>query len=383
MAYVELPLTTNAEAMVEEIYASMEEQFSGWTPAAGNFEAALIRSQVYVLTQPLAQLTSDVADEVFHRYGEEIAAVAPHEPTVATVDSKWTMVDTSGYTIPAGTQVDIERTGSEQIAFRTAAEFEVAPGATVATGIVLEAIEPGTYGNGLTGAATLVDALGEVDAVELEGTTAGGEDAEEPAAYLTRLAETMQTFANRPIIARDVAILARGISGVARAAVIDNYNATTETGELEKTTSLALLAADGSNVSAAVEEAVEAELEEKREVNYVFIVEKPDRQKIDVKAVIVPLTGYETAAVLAGLKAQLESLLSPAMWGRNDQLDPASWENQTTLRYQDVVTVVNNAQGVSHYTTLEIRKAEGEWVTVDISLTGPFPLVEPGTFTLS
>lgn len=383
MSYVTVPLQLNAEALVEEVFAQMEAEYPGWTPAPGNFETRLIRSLVYVLIQPLAQLASDVADEIFNRYGEEIAKVLPKEAVPASAKVKITVQDTAGYPIPEGTQIDLYRTGGEGFGFRTTEAVEVPPGQTSISEVTIEAIDAGTEQNSLEGDAELVDALAYITAVELEGSSGGGEDAEEPSEYLARLAETMQTFADRPIIGRDVAILARKISGVHRVAVRDNYNSNTNEDEQEKTTSMGLMAADGSTVTATAKEEVEALLESKREVNYVFIVEDPDYNPIDVKATVVPEEGWSQADAVANTKAMLEDLLNPARFSRGPQGDSTVWVFEEKLRYQDVVTAINNTEGVDHYALLEIRKEGGVYGTGDVTLSGNFPTTEPNTLTIS
>ena len=324
MSFVSLPIQINAEALIEEAYAVMEANFPGWEPNPANAETILIRAMVYALVIPLAQLSSDVSEEIFARYGEQIVNTPPHVATPAAGMVKITVRDEAGYKIPAGTQIDLERTGSEQVGFRTAAPVEVEAGQTSVTDVPIEAIEAGSAGNNLSGAATLVDALGEIEAVELEGETGGGSDAEESIAYLNRLAETMETLAPRPIVARDVAILARSVSGVARAAVRDNYNLeTNETGQ-EKVTTVGIVGPDGGTVALSVKEAVEALLEEKRELNFRFFVANPSYTVLYIEAELVPAKGYVQAEAVAGAEAQLDELLDPARWGVPPGVNSAS-----------------------------------------------------------
>lgn len=383
MTYFKIPLELNPETLIEEIFAQIEAAFPGWEPNPANTEVAIIRSCVYVLFSPLAQLTSEASEEILNRFGEEVAGVLPHESTPASAKVKITVQDTAGYTIPAGTQIDLERTGSEQIGFRTVTAAEVLPGSTSITDVSIEAIEPGSEGNGLNGDASLVDALAYVIAVELEGESEGGEDPEEPEAYLGRLAETMQTFANRPIIARDVAIIARTISGVARAAVIDNYNPETELSEQEKTTTVAPIGPAGGLVGSTVKEKVKNLLDEKREANFLFFVVDPTYTQIDVEAVLVAVSGFSQAEAIAQVEAAIEEFLDPAKWGTGTQQDPAVWENTPTVRFQDVVTVVNNVQAVDHYTTLKIRKHSGSFGTTDVTMDGKIPLPKAGEMKLT
>lgn len=382
--YLTIPLQVNAEALITETYERMEAAFPGWEAKPANPEAALIRSMAYVMVQPLAQLATDVADEIFYRYGEEIVGVKPKEQTHASGKVKITFKDTAGYEIPAGYEINMPKTGSNLIGFRTTAVAVAAPGASSATNVPVEAIEPGLEGNSLVGVAQPVDAIAYVTTVEMTTETSGGEEAEESSVYLSRLVETMQTLAPRPILARDVAILARSVSGVFRAAVRDNYKVTTNESGLEKTTSVAVANAEGKDPGETVRNAVAALLSSRREANYQFFVAPPNLEEIDVKATLVEATGFSHAEALAQCKAALERLLNPALFATGPSAEPTIWEYLTLLRFQDFVTVVNNCQAVDHYTVLETRKHGGTYsATADITMTGAFPLPVAKEITLT
>lgn len=385
MTYLSIPLQVNPEALAEEMFAKMEAEFPGWTPKAGNLETILIRSIAYVLVQPLAQLAADVADEIFYRYGEQIVKVLPHEATRAGGKVKITFQDTAGYSLPSGYVINVPKTGSEAIPFRTTAPATAAPGSSSVSEVPIEAVEPGTDGNKLA-AGTLaepVEGLIYVTKVEITTETSGGAEAEEPGEYLSRLVETMQTLAPRPILARDVAILARGVSGVYRAAVIDNYNAETKTGSLEKTTSVGVMSAEGKDPGTTIKNAVKAELAAKREANYVFIVVGPKEEGISVKATVVEAAGYSHAEAVAQTEAAIKALLLPSRWGTGPTQEATIWENTTVFRFQDAVTAVNNCQAVDHYSLLEIKKGAGAYGVADITFTEPFPVPKLETLTVT
>lgn len=389
MSFVELPIEINAEALIEETFDDMVAQFPGWEPRAGNPETWLIRAIAVRLIVPLAELAAEMGEEAFARFGELIVNVPPHPALAATVKSKWKVQDTAGYTIPAGTQVDVAVSGDESLGFVVVSAAPVAEGSSEAKEVLLEAIEEGEEANGIPGPASLVDAISYVTSVELEGTPSGGSTAEEPADYLDRLADTMRTLAPRPVTAEDVAILVRNIAGVQRVGVLDNYNGETETGSLEKTLSVYPLDSSGQPVTAKVAEEILAVLKARREVNFNFYVitnkAKYKYNKIDVTAELVPNAGFDKATVAAAVKAAVEAFLSPANWGQSPPGDDTSWDiaSFTKLRYQDLVTAVNNVQGVNYASKLEMRKSGGSFGTADITLEGPAPLVEPGTMTIT
>lgn len=388
--FIELPVELNGAALKAEIYAAMEDKFPGWEANPNNPEVWLIDAMVDRLMVPLSQLAADVAAELFYSYGEKIVQVQPIGATPATVKSTWTMKDDLGYTIKAGTQVNVPTAGDEGEGFRVVNEVNV-PAKSTATEpgqVVLEAIEPGTGANGLDGEATPEDTLNFLAAEEgimLVGASTGGEAAEDPATYLDRLTETMLTLAPRPILPRDVEILARNIPGVFRSVALDLFNPETddpedpETWLSERTVSVVVCDSAGEPCSGGVKALVEADLSSKREVNFKFFVLDPTYTTVAVHFQIVVRPGFDQATVEATVKAAIEAFLAPNAFGVDSASDPRSWNNQTVVRYQDIVTVVNNQQGVDHYTVLKIGKEGGALAAnADIELTGAAPLTKPG-----
>lgn len=383
--YIEIPIEVNATTLIDEVFAELAAEVEGWEPADGNFEVFLIDAIVYRLIQPLAQLAADVPAEIFDRWGEEIVELTRQEATPATVTSTWTLTDTGGHTIEAGTEVGLRASSGESRGFKVVADVIVNAGSktTGAGEVILEAIEAGVEGNELSEDPTLEAALGFVETIAIVGESSGGTDAEDALDYLGRLRETLKTLSPRPVIAEDVEILARNIEGIGRAVAIDNYNAETKAKEQEKTTTVAVTDADGGKVAAPIKEELEADLEAKREANFLFFVSDADYTEIDVVAKVVEQEGFDHATVVATAKAAIEDWLDPALYGQQPPGDDTTWVNQPILRYQDLVTVVNNVEGLDHYTELKFAKKGAEKKEADVTMTGVAPLPKPATITVT
>lgn len=384
--FVKLPIEVTPQQMLEEWAGEMEAQIEGWDPALAEYETINAQAIVYRLILPLVQLASQVDAAIFNQWGKQIVNVQPQEATKATVTSTWKVKDAAGYKIKAGTQLDIARSGDERFGFIVVNTVEIPEGSTetAAGEVLLEAVEPGLEYDGLEGEGILIDAFDYVlpDGIAIVGASSGGADAEDPQRYLGRLAETMQTFIEGVVIGRDVEIVARNVPGVGRATVLDNYDAVSEEDEQEKTTTVVVTDAEGEPVSAEAKAALEAKLEESREVNYVFYVRPPTYNEIDVEAVIVPMQGFAQATVAAAVKAAVEDFLSPKSFGQQPPGDASSWVNSTTLRYQDLTTTVNNVEGVDYASTLKWRKAVAAFAAADIVLTGVAPLPRADAITI-
>lgn len=385
MTFVDLSIETNPQAMLEEWAAEMEALIEGWDPAKAEYETIQAQAIIYRLILPLVRLAGRVPSTIFYEWGKQIVNVQPKEAVNATVTSTWTAKDNAGYTIKAGTQVDIARAGDERIGFVVVDAVEIPPeSSTTAAGeVTLEAVEPGVDGNGLSGEGILIDAYDYFTEIAIVGASGGGEDAEDPAAFLGRLGRTMQTFIEGVVIANDVATVVLNVPGVGRVTVIDNYNAETEEDEQEKTTTVVVTDVDGEAASAEVKEAVLALLKEKREVNYLFFVEDATYHDLDVEAVIVPMAGFDKATVAAFVKTAIEEAFNPARHGQQPPGDATSWVNSDTLRYQDLVTVVNNAEGMDYASTLKWRTGASAFGTSDIAMSGIAPLPRPDSIVIT
>lgn len=387
MDFVDLPIETSAQGLLEEFNAQMEAFIEGWTPELGEYETLLAQAIIYRLFLPLINLAATVPATIFDTWGREIVNLRKQEAESATVKSTWTMIDSQGYTVKAGTQVDVAKTGDERVGFVVAYDVAVPVGQTTTQPgeVILEAVEEGTEGNGLSGTGILVDALSYVaeGGVALEGESSGGADEEEDAAYLGRLAETMQTFIEGVVVARDVAIVVRNVAGIGRVTVIDNYNAETGKGEQEKTTTVVVTDDSGLEPTAEAIAAAEATLQAKREVNYLFFVRTASYSTIDVEGELHPQLGYEKAAIIANVEAALDELFNPLRAFEQPSGDTSSWVNVGKIRYQDVVTAINNAEGVDYVEGLKIGKNGGAKGTADLTLTGLAPLPKPGTYALT
>jgi hypothetical protein len=385
--FVKLPIEATPQQLLEETVAEMEAQLPNWDANLGEYEMILFQAIVFRIAMPFLQLASQVDSAIFFEWGAQIVNVQPHEATKATVTSTWKVKNGAGYTIRAGTQVDIARSGDERLGFIVVSDVEVPEGSeeTAAGEVLLEAVEAGLEYEGLEGEGILVDALDWVlpKGIAIVGASSGGSDAEEPDHYLGRLAETMQTFIEGVVIGRDVEIVARNVAGVGRALAIDNFNLLTEEDEQEKTTTVILTDSEGEPVAAGVKEAVEAKLEESREVNYIFTLGSATYNEIDVEAVIVPMQGFDQATVAAQVKVAIEDFLAPTTFGQQPPGDASSWVNSTTLRYQDLTTVVNNTEGVDYASTLKWRKAAEAFAAADIKLTGVAPLPRADAITVT
>lgn len=386
--YITPPLTTEPDDLASEAFEYLEDRIPGWLPSPGNLEAWLIES-LSQLAGELTDVASAVPAEIFAYYGASILGLPAIDATPATASTTWTMVDSLGYTIQAGTLIGIPATGDELMGFATQEDVIVPPGETVAADVIVVAEDDGTDANGLTGAPELIDALDYVAGVALDAPTGGGTDGEEPDDYLNRLRELLTLLSPRPILPNDFAVLAKQHAEVERATAIDLYQAglpldpatgpntpipATSQTPVERCVTVAVVDEAGESVGKPVRQEIANTLDAQREVNFYVYVIDPSYTTINVAFSATVYAGYDSATVMAQAEADVAAYLSPANFGQPPFGDQPQWIADTKVRYLEVAETINRTEGIWYITALTINGG-----TADVALTGPAPLPRPGT----
>lgn len=378
MPYFPPPLSTDVEPLLEQVFEDLQARWPDWEPNEGNLEVVLAAGLVNLIAE-LRDVASDVPDEILRVLGGQLFNTPAIDASAATADTTWTVVDTQGYTVPAGAEIGLAVSGSETAVFRVTEDVVIPAGDTTGT-VPAEAVEVGEIGNGLTGTAELLNPLFDwVASITVDGATSGGIDAESDEDYLDRLVGRLQLMSPRPIIATDFAVLARDMAGVERATAIDGYNPADDTYNNERMVTVAVVDEDGEALAAGVKTEVDAYLQAMREVNFVVHVIDPTYTIFDVEFSVTPLPGWDQAVVDANVIAAVESFLSPARWGGSTAGDDAAeWTNRTVVRYLELAQAVNDAPGVDYIDTLTFGEQGGALATADVTMDGPAPLPRPG-----
>jgi hypothetical protein len=237
MAYINLPVVTDSDVLVQQALTNIASNLPGWVPREGNLEVLLLE-QFAQMAAEATNVASNVPDTIFEYFGSLIG-ITPNEGTFATITTTWSLVSAAsspGYIIPAGTVAGFFYGGA-------AYEFQTISDATIAAGdstvnITMQAVEVGSVYNiqniagfnPLTTYLQLVTPNPTISNVIITGTYATnttlvlGTDAETTANFLSRLATELQLLAPRPITPSDYALFAQNIAGVYRAFAFDGFN---------------------------------------------------------------------------------------------------------------------------------------------------------------
>lgn len=393
--YITDPIEVDETSLQNDSYDYLQENWPDWVPNDSNLETWMIPANTRIGAY-VAEIASQAPPSIFRYLGSTILGIPPIAASTATVESTWTISDNpAGRTIAAGTLVALDDGDGNPIAFEVDEDVTVgSPDLTTAVGgVVLRAVEEGVASNGLGGAgveADMLDPVVWVDAVTLTSVTEGGADEESPEAYQNRLSARLTLYSERLILARDAEPLVRDIAaqnGVdVRALALDNYNPVDDTFDNERMLAVVMsVLGTGAHVSSGLKTIVDAQLQALREVNFIVNVIDPDDNTVDVTFTITPVEGADPDVALANALSAVETYLSPGNWG----LPPGSttgWIQQSTLRRQEISTVINNADSVDHWDTLTIGvNGAGQTTAETFTLTGAAPLTVPddivGTLT--
>ena len=375
MGYIEVAVESNPDTLTQEALEALVAGVPGFVPKEAHLEVWLLEV-ISRMTAETRYLFNLVPDSIFKYFGQSLVNVPPVAGAPAEALTTWTLVNSAGYTISAGTLVAFRIAGDELVAFRVASDHVVAPGSSSAVGVLIQAIDVGTYANGLSSGLELVDSLSFVSSVVATTTTANGVDPEEDASYLSRLRDEMTLLTPRFVLAADAAVIARRISGVHRALGIDNYDPGTLTYGNEKTMTLAVVGADGLALSAPIKAQVEAYLESLRELNFNLFVVDPNYTTINVVFTVIANPGYDLTDLDTRTTQAVTDYLSPASWA-GGTLDPPVWKSGTNVvRYLEVAEVLNRVEGVDYVSALTLNGS-----SANVNLTGVALLTQVGTIT--
>lgn len=377
--YISVPIETNPDALAQLAFVNLQSRFPDWTPSDAQL-ATWVISSIALIGAELRDVASDVPAGIFRYFGKSLLNLPPIDAAPATVNVTVTMKDNVGYTLAAGSLVAGLRDANGTLrGFVNHLDIVIPPGATATTAgaVPLTALEEGVEASGLGNNGSvleLVTSLERVASVVATVTSSGGTDPETDDQYLIRLAADLQLQAPRPILPRDFAIFAKNIAGVGRALALDGYDAVAVTNNNARTITVAVADANGLAVASPVKTAVQAYLQASREVNFLVYVIDPTYTTIDTQYNVTMWPGYTDVQVRANISTALANYINPKRWGRPPFGPVDEWLQSATVKVNDVMVAIGNADGVKDVNTVQIRTGANAYAYADIALTGPAPL---------
>src|SRR3569833_1966844 len=174
---------------MQNAFNYLKAKITGWQPSEGQLDVWVIEATAGEAAD-IGSLVSQVPKALF-RYLGTLYGVLPLNSASAVTTSTWTLSDTLGHTIFAGTQVSIPDAAGRPQAFSVLSDVIVPTGSntTSAGQVILVAVTPGSGANGIGsvgGVVSLLDTLAWVTSITQVDVTSGGVDAESDDSYLNR-----------------------------------------------------------------------------------------------------------------------------------------------------------------------------------------------------
>jgi hypothetical protein len=268
-------------------------------------------------------------------------------------------------TVDAGTEFDLQGLDGKPVAFQTVADVTFAAADTSET-VELIAVLGGTGGNGLSTVLGPAQTVAWYQSLTPTAPSSGGEDPEDDDTYLNRGADTKPGRSFTIVRPDDLARFLRNQPGVDRAQVINNYDAAAGTENTGGHMTAIPITADGSAFSTGAMNTLRAAAQEITVTDGTIHIIGPTDTPVSVEFEGVAVGGFDSADVQARAKQAIRDFLDRARFGDPEFGDERLWLDVRVIRYQDLVTVLNNVQGFDHFTLLELNG-----ITEDLELDGP------------
>lgn len=369
-AYVDLRIyDVSDQEIVDTGLAAAQLNLPGWVPREGNTEVVLMES--------LALETSEGVVAINRLPGAVLAALL----LMAGVDkdfgaapeatATFTLGDTLGHTIPAGTRLYLMLDDGSTVTFLVAPPdgLIIDPGDSTGT-VEIIGDEFTAAANGIAAGVTLVmaDPVPFIDSVALATDVADGRDPETDDEWRDRGVARLSRLSDALVLPRHFEAAALEDVAVARAVALDLWDGSGGApGDDPGHITVAVLGDGGVALSAPAKAAIETSLEERA----VAIL---DVHVIDVTIVTVPVAvqvhvadGFDSAEVTQAVEDAVTAYIDPLVW---------TWGG--TIRRFELVSLVDRVDGVDYVMTLTING-----VAADYTVTGAASLPKAGVVTVT
>lgn len=364
--YVDLTLLdVDAQTMKDRALTDAATKFPDWEQREGTIEVALIEAFSLVVDElvfAVNRIPGAVVEVLLNLYG---LTRDPGAPAAATVT--FTLADTTGHTIPAGTRLLLDLGEAvDPLELTTDVDLIIPAGAATVpqrTVAVTATGEPSEEGAGTAAGTELevLDAVPYVDAVVLATPIGGARDPEDGPAFIERGIVLLTRLVTTLVAPAHFTAAALEEPYVDRAFTIDRYDPgqAPPTGRNGHVTVVA--AAPGGVALAAPDKVtLETKLEDAALASIDVHIADPTITAVDVDVTVTLAAGSLAATVQAAVLAALDAYLNPA-----------SWPFGATVYRNEVIALVDNTAGVDRVTALTLNGGAG-----DVTLAGIGPLAD-------
>lgn len=350
----------SAYELIQQALADAQFKLPGYNPKVGTYEMVTQETTALMISE-LIYAVNRLPDAIMEIQMQNFG-IARDLGTPPSVDVLITVVDTVGYTIPAGVQFRLEDGSGNQIIFVTDVAATVTPSATTTTVNATATVNTDQWNGTVSGTSlALISPISFIQNAETASVASGGASPETDDEWRTRGVELFQSLSAVLVLPDQFTAKALTISGVDRAYTKDDWNVdTAATGHV----TIAVTDSAGAALSGDDKTEISEQLDSQAMAALEIHVVDPDYNPVDIAVTAVAQSGYVVSDVQSSIQDALEAYLSPATWGWGD-----------TLYVNELISLIDHVTGVERVTSVEICEHGGSLASTDLVLTGDFPLV--------
>lgn len=327
-----------------------------WTPISGSVEDAIIQAGAYYagyLGGAINRVTDGVLEGLLKLLNiDRTLGVAPTGSITITV------IDSLGYTIPAGTRFGYldtsDPTNPILYSFDTTLDLTIPQGSTsgvvdiVGTGLMkYPTLSSGT-------SLQLYSAVSSVQSASLAGALNVGADAETDSEYLARAVSKLNSYSTALVTVDQIQqyILA-SYSDAYRVKAYSRVDPTNETAYPTTTlvngyVTVYVCKKGGASLTANSSLAIQSDIISRMVTGLTVTVKTPTIVPISVSVTVTMKSGYGQATVSSNVSSALATYLHPDYW---------QWNG--TIYYNELISLIDQVAGVDQVTSLTLTAPSG------------------------
>ncbi len=360
----------DAYQYIQQALTDANSKLPGFNPKVGSYEMIIWEGMALMASElsfAINRLVDGVMEVQMSNFG-----IVRDLGTPARADITLTVVDNVGYQIPAGIELRLDDGSGNSIIFQTDETANVSPLATSATISATAQTNTDDFnGTAIGTPLSIVSPVAYLETAVLNTPVSGGESVETDDEWRNRAVQLFRTMTQVLALPSHFTDKALTLPGVYRANTRDNWNVSTaSTGHV----TLAVADSSGTALSTETKTSIRDTLDALAQANLIVHVVDPDYNEIDATIVAKAKPGYVPSAVQADVAAAVVTYLSAATW---------PWEAK--VRINELVSLVDQVEGVDYIEVGDIQIALGgdSLGVVDVDLIGDFPLVTPGSINVT
>lgn len=345
-----------------------QQLFPDWTAPAGGTETVLL--QVFAtIAAEMVYAINRLPDTILQNQ-VIFAGIQPSPGVQSSASATFTLGDTLGHTISAGTLLQLVMSANTAFNYVTTNDLVISTGASV--GVVPIVCTSYTSQPNGTPAGTQLNLVGTIttyaESVVLTSPIEGGVDPETTTQWMQRATQAFQAFNTTLCTPTQMqqALLGQYQPSIFRCTVANNWNSATNASALGYMTAL-VYGKGGASCTPSIMSQANTYLQSHAAANLATSVVAAEVTTVNVTTTVMRLPGYEDADVVTAVESALTNWLSTDTW---------LWD--ATVRYNKGVDVIEGTGPVDYVQTLTLNGAQG-----DVSLPGLANLAQIGTITVN